>query len=205
MEQEDPQKIHTPCTAKKQDTFGWLYVLVTVMLLLEFFWEVTFHQNSLTWFSLLMVFVDLVWILILSISLLKNLFMKRWLRSTSIATAAILATLLWILIWKIDPDWIHLVVCKSHYQKEVAQLKVTGGEPRLKKWFWKEISGFPAGATFVTLVYDDSDQITWPYERRSNAWKMRANEIKLFYPSSSEEHVTIQHLEGHYYLLIENY
>jgi hypothetical protein len=86
-------------------------------------------------------------------------------------------------------DVIHFIVAKPYYDRQIAALPVDRG-PRLVVFDWGGMVWASSG-----LVYDETDQVALPRDRRSADWLAQASHSEL-----SCEGYGVQPLWGHYYL-----
>lgn len=154
-------------------------------------------------------FLVVTWIVILFSCLISKILQGQWRRTIYIIILPIIAVLLLqMLQWSnITPERLRLEYNITEYRKEITKLQTEGEAPYLKTWRWGETSAFPAGINDYILLYDDSDQIMLPYQARTDVWKQRFvltkhSESLISNAQSWNEHIIVQPLGKHFYLLI---
>ena len=97
---------------------------------------------------------------------------------------------------------------RRYYIDEIAKLANTG-EPRFKTFDWGQTGGAGVTNIFYTLVYDESDEVLLPQEKRSKAGQERARKrcpgtiMCSLLTMPHEGSVTVTGIEGHFYLVTE--
>ena len=71
----------------------------------------------------------------------------------------------------IDVRQVRFELTKPHYLEQIAELPA--GVPRFKVFKWGEIGGPLVQNGFFYLIYDESDEIALPSEKRSSHWRGR--------------------------------
>jgi hypothetical protein len=148
----------------------------------------------------------------LIISLVINVFRRRWRRTLSIIAGPIIAGALFVLLGRLGmtPEMVRLELSKSGYMVQIDALPDTD-VPRLKCWNW----GWTGGAAVVnigqSLVYDESDQIALPQSSRSTEWIRKAGRVEKAAEKANglcsvinwrdDGHMGVEHLERHFYVL----
>jgi hypothetical protein len=84
------------------------------------------------------------------------------------------------------------------------------GEPRFHKFDWGTTGGAAAPNFFFTLVFDESDEIGLPPERRLPAWRGRVGgsicattPMCSLYESYGNKTVTVEKMSGPFFLVTE--
>lgn len=93
-------------------------------------------------------------------------------------------------------DDLQLLVTLPTYSRKISNLPHHEG-PRIATFLWRDLSGFGVALGYEFLVYDESDEIALPAEKRSAVWKKNAGsdlECKLN---------GVYHAFGHYYFVGE--
>ncbi|MGN6285598.1 MAG: hypothetical protein ACTHM2_10660 [Afipia sp.] len=146
-------------------------------------------------------------------SLLSSIWHRRWRRAVSAIVAPMIAygLIQLVLYLGFTPGWIRFELGKQHYLAEVEKLP-RGSEPRFKVFNWGQTGGAAVVNIFFTLVFDESDEIAFPPEKRSSAWSHRMTEFcpgtamcSILKPDSPTHHVAIEKVSGHFYLVTELY
>lgn len=91
-------------------------------------------------------------------------------------------------------DDFQLLVMLPTYSREIANLPHQD-RPRIATFLWRDLNGFGLALGYEFLVYDESDEIALPAEKRSAVWKKSAGsdlECKL---------TGVYHAFGHYYFV----
>ncbi len=91
-------------------------------------------------------------------------------------------------------DDLQLLVTLPTYSREISNLPHQEG-PRIATFLWRDLNGFGVALGYEFLVYDESDEIALPAEKRSSAWNKNAGsdlECKL---------TGVYHAFGHYYFV----
>jgi hypothetical protein len=91
-------------------------------------------------------------------------------------------------------DDLQLLVTLPTYSREISNLPHQDG-PRIATFVWRDLNGFGLALGYEFLVYDESDEIALPPEKRSAVWKKNAGsdlECKL---------TGVYHAFGHYYFV----
>jgi hypothetical protein len=91
-------------------------------------------------------------------------------------------------------DDLQLLFTLPTYSREIANLP-RGEGPRIATFLWRDLNGFGLALGYEFLVYDESDEVALPEEKRSAAWKKNAGsdlECKL---------TGVYHAFGHYYFV----
>jgi hypothetical protein len=91
-------------------------------------------------------------------------------------------------------DDLQLLVTLPTYSREISNLPRHEG-PRLATFLWRDLNGFGLAFGYEFLVYDESDEIALPAEKRSADWKKHAG--RDLECKSTEVH----HAFGHYYFV----
>jgi hypothetical protein len=88
-------------------------------------------------------------------------------------------------------DDLQLLVTLPTYSRQIANLP----HPRIATFLWRDLNGFGLALGYEFLVYDESDEVALPAEKRSAVWKKNAGsdlECKL---------TSVNHAFGHYYFV----
>lgn len=126
---------------------------------------------------------------------------RRWLRAALALTLPAFITLSWFTPGAAFSDplfqpayrvnrFVHFVSVKRIYDREVPTLR--GPEPPLKLFVWESD---PIGGSGI--VYDSSDDIALPKNRRPKNWAQRATT----YRGALEELCSIEAVGSHYYIV----
>lgn len=143
-------------------------------------------------------------------ALLYNVRLRRWRRVVSVLAAPVAACSIFAAANAagVNPQWVRFKLGKRYYSDEIAKLEKTG-EPRFKTFDWGRTGGAGVTNIFYTLVYDESDEILLPQEKRSKAGQERARKrcpgtiMCVLLTMPHEGSVTVTAIEGHFYLVTE--
>ena len=147
-------------------------------------------------------------LLTLASSIIRNAMGGRWRRAVSAAIAPFAAAIPLILCYQlgITPTWLRFQLSRTHFENEVALTATTDGTPRLRAFAWGETGGAAVANIFHTLVFDESDEISLPLERRSASWLERAKDQRQLYSILREQgDPTVQRLSRHWYVVTQLY
>jgi len=183
MESDDKKKSQEQDKYTLSYTF-WtftVFLLVNVYIILD--WVFNFPISTVLFYAVLSIgVIVIIWAIIMLIALFRNIYRGNWCRVYSLVAAPIIVAIFFGLLF--DKNRIRLEYNKASYMKEVAEIQVSDGSPRLKTWNWGS-SGFAVSAGCdYSLVYDESDQIGLRPSNKSN-----------------HRNVIITHIEGHFYLV----
>lgn len=92
-------------------------------------------------------------------------------------------------------DYARFLVMRPTYDADVARLP--GNGRRLAEFEWR--GAFSPGGSIIGVVYDETDELGLPYERRSAAWKKRMEDTDLTCGGDGPL-AEATALGGHYYL-----
>lgn len=197
---------------QKREICIWMYTVLTgALFLLLYFTPIIDMVFELGGLYLFLIFgiSAFMWLVILLICLIKNIWMRHWRRAVFIIALPIVAGLLFkMLYWvNITPERVRLEYNRASYMKEIAELQTEDNSPRLKTWRWGQRPIFPAGLVYFILLYDDSDQITMSHHSRTAAWKQsfvltRHSEFLSSDPNIWNERFIVKPLGEHFYLII---
>ena len=151
-----------------------------------------------------LILVYLLWwgaAIVVFIVILIWLCRRQWRRAASavVLPASVLAAVLNLhfvgraTIW--TGDRLELLAMLPTYSREIANLPRKEG-PRIAAFLWRDLNfGFGLAHGYEFLVYDESDEIALPAEKRSTAWNENAG-------SDLECRLTgVDHVFGHYYFV----
>jgi hypothetical protein len=146
-------------------------------------------------------------------SLLASIWHRRWRRAASVIVAPVIAYGLIQLILHLGftPGWIRFELGRQYYLAEIDKLP-RGSEPRFKVFNWGQTGGAAVVNNFFTLVFDESDEIALPAEKRSSDWSRRARSFcpgsqmcSILQPDPPRHIVDVVKISGHFYLVTELY
>ena len=147
-------------------------------------------------------------LLTLTSSIIWNAMRGRWRRAVSAAIAPIAAAAPLLLCYQlgITPTWLRFQLSRTHFEREVALAATTDGAPRLRAFAWGETGGAAVANIFHTLVYDESDEISLPPDRRSGSWLERAQHQPSLYSILREQgNPSVQPMSRHWYVVTQVY
>jgi hypothetical protein len=134
---------------------------------------------------------------------------RRWRRLASIVAA--LALFIWLDHLGVSPEWLHLQLHKRSYLGQIALCECGRTGLRFKVLEWGEFEEFGQG-----LVYDESDEIAFPADQQSVAWKQRVQSgfgsedydsilkdgyYSIIEPVNKCHSIAVKLVEGHFYFL----
>jgi hypothetical protein len=192
---------------KRGDKFIWTYALWFLPVLLQPW--VGWLPAGWDWSD-----IDLLACLLLAIaiviSLCVNAIRRRWRRVLSllVAPAFLLIPIILLARAGITPDWVRFTLTRNGYLAEIQQSNVQGTEPRFNTFVWDDT--FTA-KTYVTLVYDESDEIALPIGNQSEAWRQRTqkscirNRDCINLDAQQDEYISITKIGDHFYLLRDSF
>ncbi|WXC81695.1 hypothetical protein WDK88_08795 [Bradyrhizobium septentrionale] len=146
------------------------------------------------------------------VALIRNLWLRRWRRVTSILVAPLAACLIFAgaRAAGISSELIRFEIGRHHYIAQVEKLP-QAGEPRLATFDWGQTGGVGVANFIYTLIFDEADEIARAPAPRSLAWHDRANRqcpgtplCSVLDPSSGFS-ITVRKLDGHFYLVTEGW
>ncbi|WP_068390134.1 hypothetical protein [Rhizobium sp. AC27/96] len=192
---------------KRGDHFTWTYALWFIPMLIQP-WE-GWLPSGWDWWS-----IDLLAFLLLSIAILVslcvNLIRRRWRRILSLlATPVFLLILTGLLAFVgMTPDRVRFAVTRGEYLAQIKRNNAQSTAPRFNTFAWDDTF---IAKTYVTLVYDESDEIGLPVGQQSDAWRQRVAEachksgncVKL--DSEPDEYITVEKLSDHFYLFEDSF
>lgn len=158
-------------------------------------------------------FPALAFVLWLLGNLLSGIWHRRWRRVLSAVVTPVIAygSIQLVLHLGFTPGWIRFELGKRHYLAEIERLP-QNGEPRFKLFNWGETGGAGVVNVFFNLIFDESDEIALPPERRSDQWSRRMRSYcpgtqmcSILRPDPPRHIVDIQKVDGHFYLVTEYY
>lgn len=141
-------------------------------------------------------------------SLIGNAVKRRWRRCVSVVAGSLVAVSVFLLAGYlgINLDRIRFEVTKSYYTKLTAQMPRERAEPLFTRFDWGSTGGAGVASIFHTLVFDESDEVALPLERRSDQWKQRAATQMPSILNADERHsIQVRKMDGHFYLITEVY
>jgi hypothetical protein len=194
----------------KRDKFTLTYGLWAGALLLLY---ASGHQLDL-FFNLYVLLVPLLLVptIVVAVALFASLIWNgvklRWRRCVSVVVGPMVAAaIFWFAGYMgITPDRIRFEITKSYYTKQIAQMPRERGAPLFAKFDWGNTGGAGAANIFRTLVFDESDQLLVPDQKRSDQWKHRAGSevYSISYPDQGYS-IEVKKMGGHFYLVTEIY
>jgi hypothetical protein len=145
-------------------------------------------------------------------SLIRNIVLRRWKRVASVVVAPFVAVVLLLAIRDLALiERARLETGMRAYVAEIEQLPRSDGL-RFKTFDWGSTGGAAVVNIFYTLVYDESDEILLPPDRRTNAWRLNASSFCRYphycanYVSEDKNHaLTVKRISGHFYSVTELY
>lgn len=146
-------------------------------------------------------------------SLLSSIWHRRWRRAASAIVAPMVAYGLIQLVLHLGftPGWIRFELGKHHYLAEIERLP-QNGEPRFKLFNWGGTGGAGVVNVFFNLIFDESDEIALPPEKRSAQWLSRMRSYcpgtqmcSILRPNPPSHIVDVQKVGQHFYLVTEYY
>ncbi len=147
-------------------------------------------------------------LLTLTSSIIWNAMRGRWRRAVSAAIAPLTAVAPMVVCYQfgITPTWLRFQLSRTYFEREVALAAATNDAPRLRAFAWGETGGAAVANIFHTLVFDESDEISLPPERRSASWVERAQHQPQLYSILREQGApTIQPMSRHWYVVTQLY
>ncbi|VIO69028.1 hypothetical protein [Bradyrhizobium ivorense] len=195
--------------ADRNDKFSISYFIWVLLIGLLF----AFGSDLDRIFNLWLMLVPIIFLPALVVAafwlaaLIRNLWLKRWKRVTSIVVAPIAVCLIFASarMAGISPEFLRFAIWKSHYIEQVEKLPPTD-EPRLATFDWGQTGGAGVANFIYTLVFDESDEIARAPEQRSRAWQDRMNRrCPGTTPCSPSDpagfSIAVRKLDGHFYLV----
>jgi hypothetical protein len=111
----------------------------------------------------------------------------------------IICTVVYLLLNTLDPVLIAYDLSKDKYRAEVAGSGVP--EPKFIVFTLSEGYGFPAGAAWEYIVFDATDEIALPADKRTKEWEaLHGGYLAL---PAYQCTVKVRHLEGHFFYLAQ--
>jgi hypothetical protein len=202
---------HQPATKQKRDTYTWFHTVLLgsycFLSILVLSFMPSMPVDIIFFFFLLIIGIGIMGFILLGIFV--DALEKCWRCAASkSAPIIVLVIMLWLVTLYVPfgtaLHWVRLQVSKPVYLIEIAIMQVPDGALRLKSWDWGETIVFLGGGFEYILGYDDSDQISWPAESRSANWGQQAKVVKLSH-NFRRAVGSLEHIEGHFYLIIEKY
>lgn len=200
----------SPGEIKRADRFTathfWLCLLCFLL--------VAFSQELDRIFNLWLLLVPLLLLplgllfLTLTSSIIWNAMRGRWRRALSAAIAPFAAAIPPVLCYQlgITPTWLRFELARAHFEREAALSVASDGAPRLRAFAWGETGGAAVANIFYTLVYDESDEISLPPDRRSASWLERAQHQPQLYSILREQgSLSVQPMSRHWYVVTQLY
>ena len=167
---------------KAQDRYVLVYTLVSLMFIpWSFFWNLMDEILNLYIFLILILILSLlILISYLFIELIRNAVGRRWRRVVSVVAAPIALYYAFTSLGSmtVQTYWVRLELYMFEYSREIAALPHNKDSIGLLAWDWGATGGVPSGECFKTLLYDNSDQIGLPPNKRSAAWKSAVMGLK---------------------------
>ena len=144
----------------------------------------------------------------LLVSLIGNAVKRRWRRCVSVVAGPLVAASAFVFVGYlgINPDRIRFELTKSYYTKLTVQMPREGADPLFMRFDWGSTGGAGAANIFHMLVFDESDEVALPLERRSDQWRQRAGTQMPSMLNADERHsIQVKKMGGHFYLITEVY
>ncbi|MBM7048728.1 MULTISPECIES: hypothetical protein [Rhizobium] len=192
---------------KRGDRFTWTYALWFLPVLVQP-WEGWFPAGW-DWLG-----IDFLAFLLLAIaivvSLCINSIRRRWRRVLSLLVTPVflLIPIVLLAIAGITPNSIRFALTRNGYLAEIQRSDAQSTEPRFNTFVWDDT--FTA-KTYVTLVYDESDEIVLPIGNQSEAWRQRIqktcakNRDCVNLDPQPDEYISVTKIGDHFYLLNESF
>jgi hypothetical protein len=184
---------------------GW-----TIAFLLLFFGQ---ELNKAVNLYLLLIPVVLLPILVMAIimivGLVRSARLGRWWRFSSTLLAPLVFVSLFIGVTRLEitSEWARFQISRPYYLLKIAYVPRLNNEPLFLTFDWGESGGAGVNSVIDTLIYDETDQVGLPPEKRTTEWKQRAEKQQqgsnltmiLAPPTSSVQVTTIAF--GHHFFL----
>jgi hypothetical protein len=147
-------------------------------------------SSSITWLGYVVAVVLFCFCLICVCFYARNLVL--------LGLGLTLCALVYLLLNTLDPALIAYKLSKQKYEAEVAQSSAP--DPKFIVFALSEGYGFPAGGAWDYIVFDATDEIGLPANKRTKEWE--ALHGAYVAPLNYQCTVTIRHLEGHFFYLL---
>ena len=149
----------SPPPANRQDCFSAFHLILQSAFAVLIFFSGEIDRIYNLWLQLVLVvgvpaiFVASIWF----ISVIFNLFKRRWRRLVSaLAAPLIVFGWMWLLAyWEFDAQWVRFQVNRRAYAETLHVL----GSPRHFSWDWGGTGGAAVADISRQLIYDESGQV----------------------------------------------
>ena len=197
----------TPSAIARQsnDRFLWgfpLFALCCEVFLVWLTYLERFGAGPLISAFFLSVLVALAMIVIALVGV-AFLFLRKFRRAAALLLAPLIiaSPMLFLSIVRcqyVAFDWMRFQITKGKYLEEIDKLSPAERASQIVIFDWGREGMAGTAISEYWLVYDESGEIALPDEDRSQAWKDRAKQEKLFL---TDERCTFEtyHVSGHFY------
>lgn len=187
-------------------TYFYFYFICFVMIIFSHELDLKFKIGLLLVLFLLPT-LGLMFLIFAS-SIILNARRRHWraAASASLAPLAAAAPLLLCFQLGVTPTWLHFQISRTAFERQIATMTTADGAPRLRAFEWDDTGGVAVANMFRTLVFDESDEISLPPDRRSGDWLERAKgQSGLYSIVQVQGSPTVQSMGRHWYVVTQVY